>query len=122
MGAIDRSRGDSETERRRTPRVGVELWVQEQCEAGIYYHRVTNLSSEGFFVEKKIPFRVGQVMTLRLDLPGGKGPLRARSRVVDNYHDGRDNLVGAGFQFLEMDRETRRSIAAVVAGSFNRPL
>ena len=117
MGFRDRFRGQKDTERRRTPRVGVELWVQEQCAAGMYYHRVTNLSSEGFFVEKKIPFRVGQIVTMRLDLPGGGRPLQARSRVVDNYHDGRDNLLGAGFQFLELDRETRRSIEALVAGS-----
>ena len=65
MGSIDRSSPFQGFERRRTPRVGVEFWVQEHCEAGFYYHRVTNLSSEGFFIEKKIPFRVGEEVTIQ---------------------------------------------------------
>ncbi len=115
MGLRDRFGGQKDAERRHTPRADVELWVQEQCEAGIYYHRVTNLSSEGFFVEKKIPFRVGQVMTMRLELPGAGGPFQAPSRVVDNYRDRQANLLGAGFQFLELEREARQSIQALVA-------
>ena len=102
-------------ERRRTPRVGVELWVQEHCDAGVYYHRMTNLSPEGFFVEKKIPFPAGQVVTIRWELPGAGPQLEARSRVVDNYRDKQANLLGAGFQFLELDPLARRRIEAWVA-------
>jgi hypothetical protein len=102
------------TERRRSCRVGVECWVQESCDSGFYYHRVTNLSPEGFFIEKKIPFRAGQVLTLRWELPGAGNQLQARSRVVDNYHDDRSNLRGAGFQFVELDADARQLIAALM--------
>lgn len=117
MGSSDRSSPVEGTERRRTPRVGVELWVQEHCDAGVYYHRVTNLSSEGFFVEKKIPFRVGQEVTIRLDLPGDDRRLEIRSRVIDNYRDDQANYVGTGFQFLELAPDTRRRIDALVKGT-----
>lgn len=53
MGFRDRFHGQKDAERRRTPRVGVELWVQEQCEAGVYYHRVTNLSRMASLSKRK---------------------------------------------------------------------
>lgn len=55
-------------------------------------------------------------MTMRLELPGAGRPIQAPSRVVDNYRDRQTNLLGAGFQFLELEREARQSIQALVAG------
>lgn len=114
MAFVGRSTDAESAERRRTPRIGVELWVQEQCDAGVYFHRMTNLSPEGFFVEKKIPFRSGQVVTIRWQLPGAGPQLEARSRVVANYRDRQANLMGAGFQFLDLSPQARRRIEALV--------
>jgi len=114
MGQIDRSSDRRLTERRVTPRIGVEIWAEELCGADVYFHRVTNLSRDGFFIEKKLPFQVGQTVNIRLDLPGSESKLDARSRVVNNYHDGYANLRGAGFQFTDMDVHTRRGIEAYI--------
>jgi Tfp pilus assembly protein PilZ len=102
------------TERRTTPRIGVEFWAEERCGADVYFHRVTNLSRDGFFIEKKLPFQVGQTVHIRLDLPGLKSKLDAQSRVVNNYHDGYANLRGAGFQFMDMDAQARKGIEAYI--------
>jgi Tfp pilus assembly protein PilZ len=115
--AMGQIKGPSEvrsTERRKTPRFGVEFWVEEHSEAGVYYHRVTNLSRNGLFIEKKIPFRVGQTLLMSLDLPGAASKLDARSRVINNYRDGQANLRGTGFQFLDLDTQTREGIEAFI--------
>ncbi len=107
-------------ERRSTPRFGVEFWVEETAEQGLYFHRVTNLSLGGFFIEKKIPFPVGQKVALRLELPGSGRKVSITGRIVNNYQDQHDNLKGAGIQFLELDDQTRAGIVAYlkqVAGS-----
>ncbi|MGD9332430.1 MAG: PilZ domain-containing protein [Desulfobacterales bacterium] len=119
MEQANRPPGGQAGERRTTPRFGVEFWVEEHDAAGVYFHRVTNISRDGFFVEKKLPFQVGQTLQMRLDLPGSERKYSARTRVVDNYHDGRSNLRGAGFQFVDLDSKTRAGIEAVIekAGS-----
>jgi len=114
MGSTSRPSDRWPTERRTAPRIGVEFWAEERCGADVYFHRVTNLSRDGFFIEKKLPFQVGQTVTMRLDLPGLKSKLDARSRVVNNYHDGTANLRGAGFQFMDMDARARKGLDAYI--------
>ena len=114
MTQVDQSADGPTTEKRTTPRIGVDLWAEECCGADVYFHRVTNLSRDGFFVEKKLPFQAGQTVHIRLDLPGSLTKLITRSRVVDNYRDRQANLRGAGFQFLDMDTQTREGIAAYI--------
>jgi hypothetical protein len=60
MTQVDRSADGPTTEKRTTPRIGVELWAEECCGADVYFHRVTNLSRDGFFIEKKLPFQAGR--------------------------------------------------------------
>lgn len=114
MGHTERPPNRKLTERRTTPRIGVEFWAEERCGTGVYFHRVTNLSRDGFFIEKKLPFQVGQTINIRMELPGFKSKLDARSRVVNNYHDGYANLRGAGFQFMDMDAHARKGIETYI--------
>ena len=107
-GGNPRSRG----ERRTTPRFGVEFWAEETAEQGLYFHRVTNLSLGGFFIEKKLPFPVGQKVDLRLELPGSEEKMPVTGRIINNYQDQDDNLKGAGIQFLELDEQVRAGITA----------
>jgi Tfp pilus assembly protein PilZ len=109
MGQADRN-----LERRAAPRFGVECWAEECFDAGVYFHRVTNLSRSGFFVAKKLPFRVGQTIRVRLDLPGFADKPETRSRVINNYRDPQDHLRGAGFQFLDLDAQSRKIIEAFI--------
>jgi Tfp pilus assembly protein PilZ len=110
MGQHEENADARSVERRTSQRIGVDFWVEEQCGAGVYFHRVTNLSRGGFFVEKRLPFKVGQTVRLRLDLPGAPSKLEARSRVINNYRDLQANLKGAGFQFLDLDARTRAGL------------
>ncbi len=107
-GGNPRSRG----ERRTTPRFGVEFWAEETAEQGLYFHRVTNLSLGGFFIEKKLPFPVGQKVDLRLELPGSEEKMPVTGRIINNYQDQDENLKGAGIQFLELDEQVRAGITA----------
>ena len=102
----------SRVERRTAPRFGVEFWVEETAEQGLYFHRVTNLSLGGFFIEKKLPFPVGQKVALHLELPGSGQKIPVTGRIINNYQDQDDNLKGAGIQFLELDDQTRAGITA----------
>lgn len=99
-------------ERRHAPRFGVELWAQEHAGGGVYFHRVTNLSATGLFVAKQLPFRSGQEVDVRLELPGQPDKLAVRGVVVSNYQDGEANLVGAGVRFLDLDDAARKRIQA----------
>ena len=99
-------------ERRTNPRFGVEFWVEETAGQGLYFHRVTNLSLGGFFIEKKLPFPVGQKVALRLELPGSGQKVSVTGKIINNYQDQDDNLKGAGIQFLELDEKVRDGIAA----------
>ena len=114
MGQTALPQVHQKVERRTAPRFGVECWVEECFDAGVYFHRVTNLSRGGFFVEKKLPFRVGQTIKVRLDLPGFADKPEARSRVINNYRDQQDHLRGAGFQFLDLDGQARKVIDAFI--------
>ena len=114
MGQIVQPQIDRKVDRRAAPRFGVECWAEECFEAGVYFHRVTNLSRDGFFVEKKLPFRVGQTIHVRLDLPGFADKPEAQSRVINNYRDKQDHLCGAGFQFLDLDIQSREVIEAFI--------
>jgi Tfp pilus assembly protein PilZ len=110
--AVGKAHARRRVERRHNPRFGVEMWVEETADQGLYFHRVTNLSLGGFFIEKKLPFPVGQIVSLRLELPGSDRAFFLTGKIVNNYQDRHDNLKGAGIQFLELDDQVRAGIAA----------
>ena len=112
MTSIDKGTNEDRHERRTTPRFGVEFWVEEAMGKALYFHRVTNLSLGGFFIEKKLPFPVGEKVALRMDLPGAAQKMVVIGKIVDNYQDQNANLKGAGIQFLEIDDQVRGDIAA----------
>ena len=120
MKHVSRGNRKRRVERRTTPRVGVQIWVEETAGQGLYFHRVTNLSLGGFFIEKKLPFPVGQKVSLRLELPDSGQEFSLTGKIINNYQDKDDNIKGAGIQFLDLDEQVRAGIAAYlkrVAGS-----
>jgi Tfp pilus assembly protein PilZ len=112
MKHVSRGNRKRRVERRTSPRVGVQIWVEETAGQGLYFHRVTNLSLGGFFIEKKLPFPVGQKVSLRLELPDSGRAFSLTGKIINNYQDKDDNLKGAGIQFLELDDQVRAGIAA----------
>ena len=104
--------GKHNTERRKAVRFGVEVWAEEIVEAGSYFHRITNISRNGVFVAKRLPFPVGQTMDLCLGLPGLGQQVRLRGRVVGNRQDRDANCLGAGIEFLELSEADRQGLDA----------
>lgn len=108
MNPSDTSKTPSE--RRESPRIDVEIWAEERVGGGVYYHRVTNLSRNGFFIEKKLPFPIDSTVTVKLELPGTGEKVVLTGKVVENYRNPDADIRGAGIRFLSMDEETRRTI------------
>lgn len=97
-------------ERRVSPRIEVELWVEELDGSGTYYHHVTNFSRNGIFIKKRLPFRVDSAVHLRLELPNTLEKVVLRGKVVRNYSDLGADVQGAGIRFMPLDDSTQMRI------------
>jgi Tfp pilus assembly protein PilZ len=102
--------GSPEKERRKHPRIKVQIWAVEVDDNSRYFHLLTNLSMGGFFIEKKLPFKVGSIVNLELELGGEILPLRGK--IINNYKNPDNNFFGAGILFQDMDEEVKGKIEA----------
>ena len=64
----------------------------------------------GFFIEKKLPFSVGSIINLEMELDGEI--LFFQGKIVDNYEISTPDHTGAGVQFLNMDEKVKAKIEA----------
>ena len=95
-------------ERRKHPRLDVEIWAVEKDENSRSFHLVTNLSMGGLFLEKKLPFKAGANVNLELEIEGERVSLRGK--IVNNYNNSITNRTGAGVRFVDMDAKTKTKI------------
>ena len=95
-------------ERRKHPRVDVQIWTVEKNDNSRSFHLVTNLSKGGIFLEKKLPFQAGTIVNLDLELDGKM--ISLQGKIVNNYKDTNTNRQGAGVQFIEMDEKIKSGI------------
>ena len=104
---------DSNTgsERRESPRIPVEMWVEESTERELYFQRSANLSVGGIFLENTIPHPKGTVVNLQFTLPGDTQPIKVRGEIVNAAAS--DEL-GMGIKFLEVNPEDERRISDFV--------
>ena len=102
----ERNDGD----RRKSPRADVQIWVEEKSGRSTSFHLITNLSTSGFFIEKRIPFLIGSVLNLELTLPGSTEKLRVTGKVINNYRDPESNSIGVGVEFVDIDKHSSNSI------------
>jgi Tfp pilus assembly protein PilZ len=100
----------AKNDRRKSPRRDVQIWVEEKSGRSTSFHLITNLSTSGFFIEKKIPFLIGSVLNLELTLPHSQEKLCLTGKVVNNYRDPESNAIGTGVEFLETDEKTLQAI------------
>jgi Tfp pilus assembly protein PilZ len=101
---------DAQKERRKNSRVNVQIWAEERYDNFTYFHLLSNLSVGGFFIEKKLPFQVGTIVQLELQLPGSKEKLPVKGQVLNNYQDPHSNNRGAGVKFTEIDKKVKKKI------------
>jgi Tfp pilus assembly protein PilZ len=97
-----------ERERRKNSRSDVQVWAVEKDNNSTSFHLLTNLSIEGFFIEKKLPLPVGSIIDFELELDGEKLPLRGK--IVNNYENPVTKNSGAGVHFVDMDEKVKTKI------------
>lgn len=95
-------------EKRKNPRSDVQIWAVEKDDNSTSFHLLTNLSIDGFFIEKKLPLPVGSTVNFELELDGEKVPLRGK--IVDNYENPVTGKSGAGVHFVDMDESVKTKI------------
>ena len=95
-------------EKRKNPRLDVQIWAVEKDDSSTSFHLLTNLSIGGFFIEKKLPLPVGSIMDFELELDGERLPLRGK--IVNNYENPITKHSGAGVHFVDMDERVKTKI------------
>lgn len=102
-------------ERRVSPRVPVDLWVEEPGAEGNTLRRSANLSRGGIFLEHAVPLPVGSELDLRFSLPGDTGgEIAVRGRIVSHF--GPDGF-GMGVSFMNPDADTILRIERYLSGA-----
>lgn len=95
-------------DKRKQPRIPVELWVELSCAGETYFQRATNLSRTGAWFTQTLPLPVGSTAGLQFELPDGGAPVRCGGTVV-NAQD-----LGMGVNFTDLKEADRARIDALV--------
>ena len=107
---MKKKKSGSQKEKRKVPRLNVQIWIIELNDNSRYFHMLSNLSMGGFFIEKKLPFPVESIINFEMDLDGEILPLRGK--IVNNYENPNANNSGAGVQFVDLDEKAKAKIEA----------
>jgi hypothetical protein len=95
-------------DKRKQPRIPVELWVELSCAGETYFQRATNMSRTGAWFAQTFPLPVGSTASLSFDLPDGGPKVRCGGTVV-NAQD-----LGMGVNFTHLKEADRVRIDALV--------
>ncbi len=89
------------TDRRETPRLPIELWMEEIAGDDVYFRRTGNVSEGGVYFDRAIPHARGTYVTLKFTLPGDREMVVARAQVV-NTTEGSNGL-GMGLKLISLE-------------------
>ncbi len=98
-------------EQRQYPRSELEIWVKERMGTSTYYHLVTQLSLNGFFIDKKLPFPLNAEVTIEMHLPHTNHKINFKGIVVNNYQEPGSNKTGMGIKISAIDQNAKNEIA-----------
>jgi uncharacterized protein (TIGR02266 family) len=110
----------SDAERRRAPRVFVDLEVDYASEDNYLFAYITDISTTGIFVRTTTPEEPGTLLNLRFSPEGrgGDGEMEVEGEViwVNPYRPGApDNLhPGMGIRFVGIDDEVRTQLLELI--------
>ena len=110
----------SEAERRRAPRILVDLTVDYASEENYLFAYITDISATGIFVRTTTPEDPGTQLNLRFSPEGrgSAGELEVEGEViwVNPYRPGTpDNLhPGMGIRFVGLDHDTRAQLLELI--------
>jgi hypothetical protein len=97
---------EHDDDRRKHPRIAIDLWADEHHGSATYYQHVADLSLGGVFIPGTISHPAGTEVRLELQLPDGAPPASVRCVVV-----GADSeTTGMRLSFLDLDEDTRARI------------
>ena len=95
-------------ERRASPRIPVEMWVEESTDRELYFQRGANLSAGGIFLERTIPHSKGTVVNLQFTLPDDSAPIKVKGEIVNVGDDPAE--LGMGVKFVDVSDEDKQRI------------
>ena len=108
----------SEAERRRAPRVLVDLEVDYASEENYLFAYITDISATGIFVRTTTPEEPGTHLNLRFAAVDSGGPIECEGEVIwiNPYRPGApDNLhPGMGIRFVGLDDELRTRLLELI--------
>lgn len=96
------------SDRRRHPRVPLQLWIEELEGEDLYLRRAGDLSEGGVGLEVPVPVAPHSIVRLRVPLPGDARPVTAAGRVVETRDKG--SGLGLGVEFLTVEGDGRRRL------------
>jgi type IV pilus assembly protein PilZ len=110
----------SDAERRRAPRILVDLEVDYASEDNYLFAYITDISATGIFVRTTTPEEPGTHLNLRFSPEGrgGEGEVEVEGEViwVNPYRPGSpDNLnPGMGIRFVDLDDEVKVELLELI--------
>lgn len=109
---------DSDADRRRAPRVFVDLEVDYASEDNYLFAYITDISATGIFVRTTTPEQPGTLLNLRFKDQDQRGQIECEGQViwVNPYRPGApDNLhPGMGIRFVDLDDEMRDRLLELI--------
>jgi len=88
-------------ERRNAPRVPLPIPVDIEYPDRLGFSASLNVSTDGGFLAINPPHEEGEVLQLRIQLPGRADVSRVQARTVSRITEG--DSIGNGVQFLNLD-------------------
>lgn len=117
-GDVIAASAHSEADRRRAPRVLVDLEVDYASEENYLFAYITDISATGIFVRTTTPEPPGTHLNLRFAAVDARGPIECEGEViwVNPYRPGApDNLhPGMGIRFVALDDELRQRLLELI--------
>lgn len=102
----------ADAERRGTPRIPIEMWVEETTDSERYFRRAGNLSRGGLRLDHTIPLPLGTVVNLTFTLPGDSTPVTVSGEIVSTA--GPEEL-RMGVKFIDASAAAQAQIDAYLA-------
>jgi uncharacterized protein (TIGR02266 family) len=103
-------------ERRSSQRLDVQVHVVEKSDDAVYFHRTSNLSTGGMFLDGTLPHPPGTKVRLSFALPGRTEPIEAVAEIMP---PGKEQ--GMGVRFIEMSEPDRDRLTGFIVDVIGLP-
>lgn len=94
--------------KRKLPRIPVELWIEVSSQGELYFQRASNLSVGGAYFTQTFPLPVGTKVELKFELPGQSGEISCNGEIVTAQD------LGMGVRFLNLVSADEQRIEALI--------